>query len=146
VSIELEKAIYSKLSGDNGAGGVATLSTGGIHQLFGTQGGSFPKTIFQELTFIHNYTFTARAFIKGFYQFKAMAIDPVNTTDQGVSLAGAIVDRIVTLLTDPGFTVTGSSLLYCRPTHSLPPSVEWDKENGRSIYHKGIICEMWLTN
>lgn len=146
MSVALDIAIYSKLSGDTGMGGVATLSTGGIDQMIGKQGASFPRTLFQELTAMHQYSFGSRQCVHEFYQFKAMAVDPVNSSDEGVSLAGAIVDRIVTLLTDPTMTVTGSALLYCRPDRSIPPFIEWDSMNNRNVYHKGIICELWLTN
>lgn len=146
MSLALNQAIYSKLSGDSGIGGVNTLSTGGIDQVISRQGAGYPRTIFRELPFVHGYSFRSRVCVHGFYNFTVQAVDPVNTSDEGLSLVDAIVDRLIVLFTDPTISVSGSSLLYCRPDRTVPATSEWDQANNRNIYYKGIICELWLTN
>lgn len=144
MSIEtLNNAIYGKLAGDSA---LVALSPGGIHNRMAIQGASYPRTVFQRLPFVHGYSFASRQYVHGFYQFKGLAIDPVNTTDEGVTLVAKIVDRLVALLTDPAITVSGSTLLYCRPDREIPLMNEWDSMNNRTIYHEGVICELWLTN
>lgn len=139
----LDIAVYSKLTGDAGAGGVNTLATGGIHQMKAPQTAGLPRVVFQELTRKNLYTFRVLAAGHVFYQFKALAAD--TPTDEGATLAGTIADRMETLLLDPTMTITGKTLLYCRPDTSIPPYPEWDDVNSRDIYHKGFIAELWLA-
>src|SRR5882757_3909541 len=95
------------------------------------QGSLYPRTVFQRLPFVHGYSFSSRQYIHGFYQFKGLAIDPINTTDEGVTLTAKIVDRLIALLTDPSITVSGSTLLQCRPDREIPLMNEWDAPNKR---------------
>lgn len=139
----LDIAIYSKLTGDTGAGGVNTLATGGIHQMKAPQTAGLPRVHFQELLDTALYTFAALSADHVFYQFKALAAD--TPTDEGATLAGTIAERMRTVLFDPTMTVTGKTLLYCRFERSIPPYPEWDDANSRDIYHKGFIAEIWLA-
>lgn len=138
----LDIAIYSNLTGDTGAGGVNTLATGGIHQLKAPQTAGLPRVHFQELLDSPLYSFAALSADHFFYQFKALAAD---TTVEGATLAGTIAERMRSILSDPTMTVTGKTLLYCRFERSIPPYAEWDEANGRDIYHKGFIAEIWLA-
>lgn len=138
--------MYSKLTGDSGAGGVNTLSNGGIFQGTAPQETSFNYTVFQELLDTPLYTFNALAADHFFYQIKHLAVNDANsTTISGPFAAGALADRTRVLLMDPVLNVSGKTVLYCRFIRSIPFYSEWDETNDRDIFHKGGIYELWLS-
>lgn len=139
----LDTAIQAVLAADNGAGGVFTLSTGGIFQAKAPQGVFPPYTLWQEATDVPGYTFgNTLKFDHFFYVFRAFAVD-ANTS--GPYQAGAIADRLKALLTNPTLTVTGKAVLSARFDRSLPPLEEWDDANNRYIWMRGIIAEIWIA-
>lgn len=139
----LDAAIYTKLTGDTGAGGVNALATGGIHQLIATGTLGFPRVHYQELLNTGIYSFNTLSADHCYYQFTAFAVDG---QVGGAVLAGTIAERIRTLLTDPSMAVTGKTLIYCRFERSIPARAELDLDGSRHIYSKGGIYEVWLAN
>lgn len=142
----LDAAIYAKLTGDTGGGGVNTLSNGGIYQLNAKQAAPFNFTVFQELLDTPDYAFSALSADHVFYQIKHVCVDDANnTTISGPVAAGTLADRTRVLLTDPTLNVTGKTMLYCRFNRSIPTYSEWDATGSKFIYHKGGIYEIWLA-
>jgi hypothetical protein len=137
LSNALDAAIYSTLTGDTGAGGVNTLATGGIHQMIAPQAAGLPRVIFQEILNTPSYSFKQLISDHVYYQLKALAAD--TPTDEGVTMAGTIAERMRTVLLNA--SLNGS--IYCRMQRSIPVFAEWDDANSRHIYHKGFICEIW---
>jgi len=133
--------LLTKLNADTGAGGVKTLSTGGIFQLT-AKDATPPYTVFQELLDLPGYSFTALQFDSVAIQIKHFAVD-ANTA--GADLAGQLADRCRILLLDPILTVSGKSVLYCRFIRSVPPMAEYDEAAKRFIYSKGGMFEIWLA-
>lgn len=143
----LNKSLFAKLSGDGGAGGVGTLSNGGIHQLVAPEGTVFNYTVFQRLLRTPDYAFgNAVAAGHFFYQIKHYTVNKANsTTINGPEAAGAMADRTVVLLTNPSLTVTGQTVLSCRFDRSIPDGAEWDDAAKRFVYSKGGLFEVWLA-
>jgi hypothetical protein len=134
--------LYSKLSGDSGSGGVASLSTGGIHQMVAPGNVVPPYTVFQELLDLPGYSFTALQYDSIAVQIKHFAVD---ANSAGADLAGQMADRCRVLLTDTNnLSVSGKSVLYCRFIRSVPSMGELGEAN-RYIYSKGGIFEIWVT-
>lgn len=145
MSVALDIALYTALTGDTGTGGVNHASagaTGGFHQGVAPQTAGFPRVHFMELLTTPLYTFRQAAVDHVFYQIDAYAKD---STYEGVTKAGNLSERIRVLLTDNSFSVSGGSLLYCRFDRSVPPTFEQDGVNGGFIYRKGGIYELWLA-
>ena len=141
--IALDVGIRAALVADSGAGGVAALATGGIFQLDAPQGTTPPYAIFQEASDMPGYAFGNSLQCEHFfYMFRAFAVD-ANTS--GPAQAGAIADRLKTLLTNPSLTVSGKTVISARFDRSYPPLKEWDGANNRYFYSRGILCEIWLA-
>lgn len=139
----LDAALYSALSGDSGAGGVAALATGGIFQVDVPQHALTPYVIFQEAQDTPGYAFgNVLKYDHVFYVVRGFAVD---ANEDGVQTVGKIADRLKVLLTNPSLSVSGKTLLSARFDRSLPPTKEWDPANKRFIYGRGIICEIWVS-
>lgn len=140
----LDTGIYNLMSGDTGAGGVATLSTGGIFQK-PPETATPPYTRFREATdeliYAFGNTIQADHF---FYVMQAWAKDTPNAAS-GPITAGAIADRLRVLFTNPSLTVTGKTVVSCRVDRSLPPLEEWDSTSQAWWYTRGVIVEAWLA-
>ena len=137
MSLALDIAIQSLLTGDTGAGGVNTLATGGIHQLTAPLSAGLPRVIFQEILVTPAYSFSTLNSDAVYYQLKALAAD--TPTDQGVSMAATIAERMRTIL----FNTILNGSIYCRMQRSIPAFSEWDTVNSRHIYHKGFVVQIW---
>lgn len=98
----ISTGLYSKLTGDSGAGGVNTLCTGGIHNTLAPEGEDGVYLVFQKVVGIPVDTLSIPGTHRIFrYQFK--------TYEQGESYAntGAVNDRLRALLNDSSMTFTG---------------------------------------
>jgi hypothetical protein len=127
-------ALFARMDGDNGAGGVKTLSTGGIHYGRAPQTKSPPYVIFQKQTGTPSYTFTQRAADNMLYLAKGVAVDSAN--EGGRKIAGTIAERIDAVLTDYALPVAGKTLLYLRKVSDVE-YIENDPETKQAIYHVG---------
>ena len=144
----LDAGIYSLLAADSGAGGVATLATGGIFQLSVPQGTIPPYVLFEELIDNPNYNFgnvNSCDYIP--YAFRAFTIDDVNASSpvSGPFQAGRLADRFRALFSNPSISVSGKSVISCRMLRSIPPSKEKDETGSRWIYSRGALVEMWVV-
>jgi hypothetical protein len=145
VSVALDIAIYSKLTGDTGAGGVnhaTTGATGGFHNGSAPQDAGFPRIHFMELVTTAGYSFSTLISDHSYYEFTAFAVDGQSA---GGTTAKTLIERVRTLLTDPSLTVTGKTVLYCRFERTVPRRPEWDDAGSRFVYSAGIIVEIWLN-
>lgn len=128
----LDAAIYTKLSGDTGSGGLMTIVTGVFNRV-APEGQAFPYVVWQTVSGVDNYTLTKRAKSRFVIQLKAL--------DKGDSgkVAGQAMDRIDALLNDAALTVTGFSLLVIRREMNIQ-SVEVDEgvEYPVEISHYGV--------
>jgi hypothetical protein len=119
------QSLYTKLSADNGAGGVATLATGGIHDSVAPNNTAPPFLIIQKHSPIPvAWTFSLKATDAALYMVKAYAID--DASGGGRKNAGAIVERAEAILNDASLSVSGRTLLYCRKDRDVPDSCEFD--------------------
>jgi hypothetical protein len=134
------------LTADTVSGGVnhsVTGATGGFHQLIAPQTATLPRIEFHELLTTALYSFRSLQADHVFYQIKALATDtPIGA---GTTIAGNLSERARALLTD-----NSSMGLYCRFERSIPPYAEFSTvgsggRDGRYIYHKGFICELWVA-
>ena len=141
----LDEAIYSALSGDSGAGGVATLATGGIFN--GRALDAVPTyVVFEELVDNPGYAFgNSVQFDYIPYVVRAFAVDDVNGGNSGPRKAGTLVDRSRALLLNPILSITGKTLLTCRMLRSTNPTDEWDESQSRFIYGRGTIFDIWVA-
>lgn len=141
----LDTAIYSLMTADTGTDGVnnaTTGATGGFHQLIAPQAATFPRIHWQEILDTAHYTFRNLSADHCYYQFTVFAVD--SPTEEGVTCAGRLAERLRVLLTDPSMTVSGKTLLYSRFDRSIPARAEL--ELSRFIYAKGFYLEMWLAD
>lgn len=150
----LDAAIYLMMVSDTGAGGIATISTGGIHQLDAPEeqpDGSAtvpPYTIFRSASNDPNYTFgNTLAFNYGVYAIQGYATDvPAGVPmPDGLSVSGAIADRLFTLFLNAALTVSGRTVACCRPLSEIAPQKERDTTSNRWLYSRGWLIETWLT-
>jgi hypothetical protein len=131
----LEKALYSKLAGDTGAGGVATLAIGGIHRILAPQGTSAPYVVFQKFSAVQQYTFTLRDHTRYVYMVKAIA------EDRSSAIADQIDNRVDAILTDGTLpALSGFTLIYMRRSSDLPPLIEVGE--GRTYQHVGGLYDI----
>ena len=132
---------------DTGAGGVATLSNGGIFQLTAPENTPFNYTVFQRLLRTPRYAGgNTEAAKELFYQITHYSVDGANnSTKSGQEVAGLMADRTVVLLTNPTLNVTGQTVLSCRFDRSIPDAAVREDGSGRWIYSKGAIFEVWLA-
>lgn len=146
----LDVGLRAVLVADTGAGGVnhaTTGATGGIFQLNAPQKTVPTYVIFQEAADTPNYAFgNSNQADHIFYMIRVFAVDDPNATlGSGPFRAGAMADRLKTLLTNPSMTVTGHTLLSARFDRTYPPLSEWDGANNRYIYSRGILIEVWVV-
>lgn len=139
----LDAGLLAALQADSGAGGVATLATGGIYSLDAPQKTTPPYVIFQEASDMPGYTFrNTLVFDHVFYLIRAFAVD-ANTS--GPAQVGTITDRLKALLTNPTLTVSGKSVLSARFNRSYPPLKEQDDAGNRYVYSRGVLVEIWVS-
>jgi hypothetical protein len=106
----LDDALEAKFTADNGAGGIATLATGGWFKLFASQGQATGRYIvYREITGDPRYQFGGEACRELRYEMKIY-------DDVGESWAqsSAITDRLEAILTDGTLSITGWTLIYFR--------------------------------
>jgi hypothetical protein len=131
----IDNALYSKFTGDVGAGGLNTLVSGWF-RIKAPDGQAFPYGIYQQVSAIDVYTLPARNHRRLVYLCKAV--------DQGLSSAAAatIADRLDAQLTDQALTVSGFTVIYCRRTGDI----EYVEVDGDQKYqHVGLLLEMLVV-
>jgi hypothetical protein len=134
----VDDALYSKLTADTGAGGVATLSTGGIFRMSApeTIGGvavGFPRTIYQEVSGVDVYTLPARSYQRLVYMVKAVA------EGHSALVAMQIAERLDAILTDGTLTLSSGTCFYIRRTGH----VEFEEPDGEKRYqHVGGFWDL----
>lgn len=97
----LDAAIYAKLSGDNGAGGVATLATGGIFNTEAAPRAGLPLVLFNV-----NDDPTVQ-FFAGDTIDATFSVEVVEDKELGATTLTAIVDRARALLNNQNLTISG---------------------------------------
>jgi hypothetical protein len=130
-------ALYARLSGDSGTGGVAALATGGIYDLQGKQDASLPFVTFQKWTPLPTrWTFGVKVSDDALYLIKAYAAD--------AKTAGQITERAESILNDYALSVSGKTLMYLRKDSDMPeqPPQVW---NGVPAYSTGIIMKLMVS-
>ena len=141
----VETGLFSKLNGDNGAGGVKTLSTGGIYHINPNQKAGFPKTVFGQYTpDIPVYTMGLKAYDHLEYYVTPYAVDTATTA--GVDVTALISERAEALLTDGAITAEGKTVLYFRMSRRMPPLPNFDSDKGIWVYSRPTIFEAYVAN
>lgn len=107
-SCEAETWIYATLAADTGAGGVATLATGGIHAGVAPQGSTSPFVVYNRQGGADVMGLGAQRIMAGMlYQIKAVA------SGGSKAAAKAIANRIDTLLHAASGTTASGRILSC---------------------------------
>jgi hypothetical protein len=107
-------AIYAKITADSGAGGVAQLASGGIHDVMAPDGSLHPFLTYQLVNGPREYTLTQLASIPFTFLFTAF--------DEGLdwTKTRAIIERLNALLTDSGgWSIAGFRVIKVRLANSL---------------------------
>ncbi len=147
----LDAGVYSLLAADTASGGVANIvgtDGDGVKQIYqgkASQKASPPYVIFWQPNDFPQYAFgnTVQS-DHVFYAVQGFAAD--TPTASGPSTAGSLADRLRVLFLNPTLTVTGKTVLSCRPLQTLNPSEDWDDTNGRWVYSRGWIVETWVAS
>jgi hypothetical protein len=138
----VEIGLFNKLNGDNGAGGVRTLSTGGIYHVTPNQRAGFPKTVFGQYTpNIPEYTLSTKAVDHTQYYVTPYAVDTASTT--GVEVTAQISERSEDLLTDGSITVSGKTVIYLRMIMRMPVLPNFDGDRGIWVFSRPTIFETY---
>lgn len=95
-------AIYTKLTGDNGAGGVATLATGGIYETLAKQNSTMPYVVFAVIDDPPTDYFNGTNDVDTRFQ-----VDIYGKRNLGAGVVRAIADRCYALMHEQSITVTG---------------------------------------
>lgn len=143
----LETALVTAMNADNIVGGLnepENGATGGFHQLVAPQNTGFPRCRFQKLDRDPLYSFSTRVADRFFYQIAFDAVDHPTLGD-GAFISGKFEERAIDLFTDGALSVSGKTVLYSRFFNSIPPLAEWDVDNNRYVYSKGIVVQLWLA-
>lgn len=129
--------IASVLNADTGAGGVATLSVGGIHEEIDPDGDSYPKTIFrfQGGSDLNALGAARRVFVNATYAIYAVWQTPSYGGD-----LDALAARIDLLLNGQQAAVAGGMLLGC--VRQAPLQIPGLRD-GVSIRMLGGIYRIW---
>ena len=97
----LEAGIYSKLTADSGAGGVATLATGGIYNTQAKPRATLPLVIFNVSDDGIPQRFSGDVIDAEF------TVEVIADKELGITPVNAIVDRLFTLLDNDSITISG---------------------------------------
>ena len=103
-----ERWLYSKLSGDTGTGGVATLVSSRIYNGIAAQGATYPLVVFQSMSGV-DVQGVGSTFIMENEVFSVKVV----TQDRSYSTAETIANRINYLLHKASGTATGGVVLAC---------------------------------
>lgn len=140
---DLNTALYARMDGDTGTGGVRTLAPGGIHYGVAPQDKATPYVIFQKQAGTQEYTFGMRAFDHLLYLVKAVAAD--SASEGGRKTAGTIAERIDALLTDGVLFVTGKIVLAIRKMSDVD-YIDRDPATGKAFYHVGCLFRIEVAD
>lgn len=100
----VDDAIHPVLAGDNGAGGVATLASGGIHNGLSTQGTNAPYLTYQDISQVNQETLEVEAERRCIYRFVAYK------RGESWDIPGQIIDQVEALLIRASLSISGWTL------------------------------------
>lgn len=98
---QIATALYSKLSGDTGAGGVSTLVSARIYYAQASDDAALPLVIFNKVTDSVRSSFAEDVAVQEWQ------IDIYSPRASGVAACQTIADRCITLLNRVALTVSG---------------------------------------
>lgn len=119
-----DDSLFNKLTADSGAGGVATLATGGIFKAGAHQGASYPFVDYQDVSNTPVYRFGGEAHRRLRYRLR------VWSDSESWDVIGQIADRLEALLTDGTLTISGWNLKLMR----LFNRFDTHEEDGGIVY------------
>lgn len=123
--IEIEKMIYSTLSGDATLTG---LAPGGVWRGVAPSTTNGTWVVFNLVTELDEYTFTLRAMLESVYQIKAIA------PGESALPAWNAAERIESLLTDQPLTIESGRLLMVRRQQVVSMT---ETDGGEQYQHVG---------
>ena len=123
----VKTGLYNALTGSTS---LAALASGGVFDKLAPQGVTGPYVIFQKVSGVPTFTFTARAYDTNSFLVKAVDENP------SALRAGSISELIDAALTDQAITFTTGSLMVCRRSSDVDYV---ENADGRTYQHVGAI-------
>lgn len=144
-ALDVATGLYGKLAADTGAGGVATLATGGIFQMEAVQDTATPYVIISQHTGQTDYTLRVLANDDMLWLVKV--VSGGGSSAYGIDVARTIMARVDVILTNQTITVSaGKRLLSLRRETDIPPYKEDDWDTGQVFFHIGALYRIQVTN